>query len=366
MCRNDSPYHANLLNIRTAFASSFVLSFLHTWRVQHPATYQAGLPPMRIDKMIPMKTYRLIGLMLIMMLMPVPGWDNGFAMDVSGCLTCHQYPGLTRPETPNGFKVFHIDEESYLQSPHGKTDCIKCHTTITKVPHVSETEVNCTNGCHQEEKDKKLISEYDLKKLHDKEKFYITRLDDGSSCSVCHFLYPHRSSELARAFINMHIGFMACETCHINREKFKSLRYDWANSETADFAGKPFGTRFNPNISDNAKSTHFISRISVFLIENGKQRPLVNTWDTEKARAYLTEEEKLTPEEKEKKLNYFHQDIHKAEISVTCNECHSNNTILDFKQLGFSEKKTNDLIYLNIKGLVTKYKVFYLPHMLEQ
>jgi hypothetical protein len=309
---------------------------------------------------------RAVVLISVLMLPLTLGRGNSLAMDKGGCLTCHQYPGLVRPEEPDGFKVVHIDEERYLRSPHGKTDCRKCHTTIHKVPHVGETSVNCTNECHLTEKDKKLIADYDLKTLHAKEKSYITRLADGSSCRQCHGLYPHHSSQLARAFINMHIGFMVCETCHIKREKFKPLRYDWTNSESAEFAGKPFGTRFNPNIGDTAESAHFISRITAFSKENGKERPLLNTWDTQKAKAYLAEEKDLTSAEKEKRLQYFHQDIHKKEISVTCDECHSKHSILDFKGLGFSDKKATDLIYLNIKGLVTKYKVFYFPEMFQR
>ncbi len=313
-----------------------------------------------------MKPYRLIVLMSILMMSSVPWRGSCLAMDDSGCLTCHQYPGLVRPEMPDGFKVFHIDEERYRQSPHGQISCGKCHTTVAKVPHTGETEVNCTNGCHLAEKDKRLIAQYDLASLHNKEKSYITRLTDGSSCRECHRLYPHQSSELARGFINMHIGFMTCETCHISREKFTSLQYDWTNSETATFAGKPFGARFNPKIGDASQSEHFISRITVFSKEDGTKRSLVNTWDTQKARAYLAEEGKLPPDEKKKQLAYFHRDIHKNKISVTCNECHSKAGILDFKELGFSEKKANDLIYLNIKGLVTKYKVFYFPKLLFQ
>jgi hypothetical protein len=71
----------------------------------------------------------------------------------------------------------------------------------------------------------------------------------------------------------------------------------------------------------------------------------------------------LKPDEREKELAYFHKDIEKKEISVACNECHSVNGILDFNKLGFDEKKTKDLIYLNIKGLVTKYKTFYFPNL---
>ncbi len=309
------------------------------------------------------------GLMVLTtaLVMVLTFWQgNSFALDESGCLTCHQYPGLTRPETPDGFKVFHIDEKRYLASAHGKTDCIKCHTTIHKVPHVGETTVNCTNGCHLAEKDKKLIADTDLKTSHAKEKSYITRLSDGSSCRECHHLYPHHSSELARAFINMHISFMTCETCHINRDKYKTLDYDWTNSETAEFAGQPFGARFNPKIGDASGSEHFISRIAVFSVGNGERKSMLNTWDTEKAKEYLAQEKQMAPDEKKARLDYFHRDIHKAEISVTCNECHSNDTILDFKALGFSDKTAHDLININIKGLVTKYKVFYLPDMFRQ
>lgn len=310
--------------------------------------------------------YRTV-LFLAVLLLPLAfGQGSGLAMDKSGCLTCHQYPGLVRPEKPDGFKVFHIDEQRYRKSPHGKVDCRKCHTEVHQVPHVGATRVTCTNGCHLSEKDKQRIKDVDLKTFHAKEKSYITRLADGSSCRVCHGLYPHQSSKLARAFINMHIGFMICETCHIKRDKFKTLRYDWTSSEAADFAGKPFGSRFNPNLSDAAESTHFISRIAVFVEENGQERLMLNTWDTEKATAFLKEEKQLAPAERKARLEYFHRDIHAKEISRTCDECHSHHSILDFKALGFTEKKATDLVYLNIKGLVTKYKVFYFPEMFQR
>ena len=289
-----------------------------------------------------------------------------FAMDDGGCLTCHQYPGLVSPEATEGFKVFHIDEERYAASPHGRIDCRECHTTIHKVPHVGETSTNCTNGCHAAAKERELVEAYDPKTMHAGEKSYITGLSDASSCRECHGLYPHRSNRLARAFINMHVGFMTCETCHINRDKFKSLTFDWASSETADFAGRPFGTRFNPKIEEGSESAHFISRIAVFSEVNGEKQSMTNTWDVQKAREYLGRENRLNRGEKKKQMAYFHRDLHEMEISVTCNECHSQHGILDFGELGFSEKKERDLIYLNIKGLVTKYKTFYLPDLFRE
>jgi hypothetical protein len=308
----------------------------------------------------------LIFVIVILSLLLPADSEVAFAMDPGGCLTCHQYPGLVKPEQSGGFKALHIDEESYLKSPHGKTDCRECHTGVDKVPHTGETKVNCTNGCHLAEKDKKLIENYDFKNSHSKEKSYITSLEDGSSCRECHRLYPHNKDNLARAFINMHLGFMSCETCHIKRVKFNELKYDWQDLKNAKFQGKPFGTRFNPKLGNARKSSGFISRITAYSVEGGKKKSLMNTWDTKKASAYLLTEKYMTLDEKKKHLSYFHQDINKKEISVACNECHSKKSILDFKQLGFSEKKTKDLISLNIKGLVTKYKIFYFPHLFGQ
>ena len=71
----------------------------------------------------------------------------------------------------------------------------------------------------------------------------------------------------------------------------------------------------------------------------------------------------MAPEEKEKKLSYFHREIARKEISVACHECHSEDTVLNYTQLGFEEKKVQDLMYLNIRGLVTKYKTFYFPDL---
>ena len=156
---------------------------------------------------------------------------------------------------------------------------------------------------------------------------------------------------------------MLCEVCHINRSKFNSLSYGWENSENAQFSGAPFGTFYNPQTKKARKSKHFISRITAFAPQNGKNRSLTNTWDTAQAEAYLRKEKNLKPDEKEKELAYFHKDIERKEISVACNECHSADGILDFNKLGFDEKKTKDLIYLNIKGLVTKYKTFYFPNL---
>jgi hypothetical protein len=286
-----------------------------------------------------------------------------FAMDNEGCLTCHQYPGLAIHEKSGTMKVLHIDEAKYIGSPHGELACKECHKKIVKVPHTGVSEVDCTTECHQKDKEKIVTSKKALNNFHKKEQSCITSLKDRSSCGVCHPLYPHSKNNIVRAFLNLHTGFMLCEVCHMKKDEFKGLSYEWMGSETAAFSGEPFGTHFNPELGKASKSKNFISRVAAFGTKEGKKQLLINTWDVAKAKEYLETEKSLTPGEKTGKLDLFHKDIAKKEISVACNECHSENSILDYTKLGFEEKKIKDLIYLNIKGLVTKYKVFYFPNL---
>lgn len=287
-----------------------------------------------------------------------------FGLDEGGCLTCHQYPGLVRLEKSKEFKPVHIDENKFFSSPHGKIRCEKCHIAVVKVPHTGDTATDCTTECHQ--KDAKKIAAYPLKTLHQGEHSYIVRLEDESSCRVCHPIYPHSKDKLVRAFLNMHTGFMFCEVCHINRAKVDHLVYDWEDSENADFHGDPFGTYFNPHTNKTHKADeHFISRIAVFSLEGGTKQRLVNTQDTSAAKEFMLASNSLSAKVKKQKLSHFHRNVERKEISVACNECHSTESILDFKKLGFDEFKTKHLIYINIKGLVTKYKVFYFPKLFD-
>jgi len=310
--------------------------------------------------------YRAVVFISVLMWSFTLGRSNCAAIDEGGCLTCHQYPGLVRLEKYNGYKALQIDEEKYFKSPHGKLRCNQCHISVAKVPHTGETKVDCTTKCHKGDKEKKLPDNYPLKGFHDKEQSYLASLRDESSCRVCHPLYPHSNNNLVRAFLNLHAGFIFCDVCHIKKNKFDHLTYGWKNSENAEFHGVPFGTFYNPQTKKTGKSIHFISRIAAFTTEKGEKRLLINTWDTANAKAFVLKESRLKPSEKEKGLAYFHKDIEKKEISVSCNECHSKKNRLNFQKLGFDEKKAKDLTYLNIKGLVTKYKTFYFPHLFER
>jgi hypothetical protein len=287
-------------------------------------------------------------------------------LDREGCLICHQYPGLVRLEAATeSFTILHIDESRYLKSSHGKLDCGQCHLTIHQVPHTGQSEVNCNSRCHNKNVDKQRIENFQLDRMHENQQSAITRLNDGSSCRVCHPLYPHSANVMVRAFLNMHTGFMTCEVCHLKKETFAECVYDWMDSEGADFSGTPYGTYYNPQLQQAHKSSHFLSRIAVYEVRNGKKKLLLNTRDTEAARTYLAQKA-VSTQEREKALRFFHRGTNRKEVSVACEECHSKEGILDLKGLGFSSTKANNLVRLNIKGLVTRYKKFYFPEFLQE
>ncbi len=203
-----------------------------------------------------------------------------------------------------------------------------------KFPTPAKPRYNCNTDCHRELKDKQRVKNYPLKDIHKGEQSYITRLDDETSCRVCHPLYPHTENKLVRALLNLHTGFMVCDVCHLKKENFPDFTYHWKDTENADFSGKPFGTYYNPKTQTAHKSAHFLSRIAVYVKNDGERQLTFNPADTRKAKEFLQKEKSLTQKQRADALDYFHRDTAKKEISVACDGCHSFHSILDFKQLG--------------------------------
>jgi hypothetical protein len=312
-----------------------------------------------------------------------------FASDRLGCLTCHRYPGLVILEKSGTFKTLHIDEERHLSSPHGKVDCRQCHDQVNQIPHSGFSEVDCTTNCHLDDKEKVLATKPTFHLFHKEERFVITRLEDKSSCRVCHPLYPHSANHKVRALLNMHTGYLVCEVCHLKIKDFDMVTYNWKSPEVFEFTGEPYGTVKKREIPKAKKTENVISkmlkifshediegqtvtteyllsRIAAYSVEKSRKNLLLNTEDNEKAKSYLAREKDLSQEKKEEELQYFHRDIARKEISVACNGCHSPDGMLDYVGLGFNKTRTKDLEYMNIKSLVTKYDVFYLPNLFGQ
>ena len=290
-------------------------------------------------------------------------------MDEDGCLFCHRYPGLVShkqvPESADKLTPLHIDEAAFAESTHGEVKCKTCHTTISQVPHTGNRRVDCTTSCHQDVDVEDIVTKDNIQEFHLDEQSYITEINDMSSCTVCHPIYPHSENKVVRAFLNMHTGFMQCTVCHVKAGRFNNIEYKWSENQNAVYKGKPFGTFYIPktkNVRDNNKT---VSRISVSIPQFEKQSDTVNKADIDKAKVYLVKMKNHTGEALQPSLDYFHRNIEKKEFSTACSHCHSHSGILDFKVLGFSKKKSDHLRTINIKGLVAKYKNFFFPKLFD-
>jgi hypothetical protein len=285
-----------------------------------------------------------------------------FATDEDGCLICHRYPGLVKRESnEKTFKALDIDEKIFYTSKHGNLSCRKCHTKIYSIPHTGQLEVDCTTECHKTAKDRKLINDVKLSDFHKNEQSYIQSMNDIDSCRVCHPLYPHEQDKIVRALLNMHTGFMACEVCHMKKSS-NNITYGWKDAKDVKFHGKPFGSYYNPQTGKTQQADDVISRIVPYATEGNGKSLLMNTWDTDGAKKYIAA--KVTkPEDQKEAFAYYHRDIEKKEVSVACEECHSSNGILSFQTLGFDNEKAESLMNIDIKGLLSKYKTFYMPRL---
>jgi len=283
--------------------------------------------------------------------------------DESICLSCHHYPGLVKQNEKADLKILHIDKEKYRASSHGSLDCMACHIEVDKIPHVGKNKTNCQSECHQSDKDQKLLASTTRKGFHRKEQSVIVALEDKTSCKVCHQIYPHTKEPLVSAFLNMHTGYLVCEVCHLDRSKFTVSRYDWIETKDVEFQGEAFGKYYVPlnKITKTPKST--LSRIAPYVVREGKLQALINTWDTDGAIKVCSSKSRLGKDEMAVEISHYHRDVIKMEHTTACEECHSSKGLIDFRAMGYTKERTDSLINQNIRNIIKKYKVFYMPDM---
>ncbi|MCW9025055.1 MAG: hypothetical protein OQK73_10295 [Gammaproteobacteria bacterium] len=287
------------------------------------------------------------------------------AIEDTACLFCHQYPGLVRLEQDESIKILHIDPERYQNSAHGKFGCTDCHKGIKKIPHANATQLNCQSGCHQSESKQALFSRESLDSIHQDQQSYISRMEDQTTCKVCHPVYPHSKQPFTRTWLNMHTSYLICETCHLNKEEYPEVTYQWITTRHVEFQGESFGSYFDPDKKHTARPETSLSRIIPVLRTNGVTRPLINIDDTEKAKEFMASGAVADPANMELAMNYYHQHIGKMNVATVCDNCHTTDGLLNFRNLGFTDARTKVLINININSIVQRYENFYIPEMLK-
>lgn len=118
-----------------------------------------------------------------------------YAADITNCLLCHKYPGLSRVDEEGKLRLLYINEDIFNISVHAKVKCDGCHTDIKKIPHDPAKKVDCLVECHIiEPSSEKKFSHKDIEKViaqsvhsrFDKEGKEKKYPEDYPTCKDCH------------------------------------------------------------------------------------------------------------------------------------------------------------------------------------
>ncbi len=187
---------------------------------------------------------------------------------------------------------------------------------------------------------------------------------DDQACLICHSDLPHQKNKKVRSLLNMHFQYMVCESCHVRQPEAGRIIYKWARPDDPNPEGPFIGTRYADQTGFLKPVEDTVSKITPFLVtQQDGETSMVYNQDTDLAYEFMRQRFQLTQPEIEGVKQKYHK--HLAPKGLDCQACHTKAGALDFRALGFSDQRIDDLVYLNIKGMLTKYEVFSLPDLLS-
>ena len=188
-----------------------------------------------------------------------------------------------------------------------------------------------------------------------------------SVCYYCHGDFPHFQKRMIRTLLNMHTQFLGCMTCHADPEKAPehSINLRWLNYSGISVSGNHFGIDYDNETGFLQRTDDYYSKIVPYFNDMGKETLLEIVEDDPMAVDFVNVQEKLKGQEREAVKKSLHKMVRAK--GRFCTRCHTqkDNGFVPFAELGFSERRINELTNLNIIGLVEKYKEFYMPNLLE-
>lgn len=196
-----------------------------------------------------------------------------------------------------------------LKDASGKKYKIEIMSKIEKIPSVI-AKINKEERFHQTET-------YSVSQWKDNE---------PSICHQCHRFYPHLKTKTYRAFLNMHIEKLSCLTCHLPNGKIDKINFGWYNKEKGLLDVR------NENIPAGSKIVPYKKLNGKIKIVDGKE-----------------DEDK------------FIKRMVCSSEGCSCNKCHSEVGIINFKDLGYGEKKVETLINMNVLKMLKETERWYMP-----
>lgn len=195
---------------------------------------------------------------------------------------------------------------------------------------------------------KKLRRELGTGHFHVSDQPMTTDIETAPMCLRCHGNYCHYKCEEFRSYYNMHTFFLACEACHIRFEPDANIQFKWfddkSGRELAEVKGQyqNYGAKIVP------------------VKPEGRGFERLDKFPEEKvALDFMQNKDSYTPEQKE----IIKQQLmnHVSKKPVICEECHSKQAYLNYRELGYDAKRSADLSRIEIVKLIKEYKDFKFP-----
>ncbi|MGD9807951.1 MAG: cytochrome C [Deferribacterales bacterium] len=238
-----------------------------------------------------------------------------------------------------------------------------------KAPHAEHTDANMSadDKLFQEmlsgaEEGGHGVARKDINEIHRLYEFHKSErnavLDTQNLCVSCHGDVPHDKKKEIRAFLNMHTFFMACETCHIDNGDVVDTKYVWYNKTT--------GVK-----RDTLELDTYLADTQYKLIPQNRTGEEKEVYATEKMQKYVAQFKDsvggMLPSAKSAALKVIHRPMSEVKDTVHCENCHTadrSKAYLPFAEIGYPERRTDQLVGNEVVGMIEKYKQFYLPDFL--
>ena len=188
---------------------------------------------------------------------------------------------------------------------------------------------------------------YTVQHFHNLDNAVLRGIEYPSTCVNCHGDYPHNKEPKVRAFFNAHSWFMACEVCHRENKLQKKITYKWLDNDSDMILDKLQG-----------EAGMYGARIVPFIAEHKR---LDNLIDKDTVSTYKLSMDKLNETEEKAAIEKMHQPLSKNPVS--CDQCHTENSLFEFKDLLYSNNRATHLKAIDIGSMVNGYKVFHLPNV---
>jgi len=177
------------------------------------------------------RKFRYAGIVMFLMLCMLAGTSASpaDASDITNCLLCHKYPGISRVDEEGKLRLFYVNEDVFNNSVHMKVKCEGCHTDIKKIPHDTAKKVDCLVECHITEPSTETkfshrdVATYLEKSVHstkDEKGQPKEFAEDLPSCKECHDnpLYRPLSFFKSQTPGISEDALGRCRTCHKKEE----------------------------------------------------------------------------------------------------------------------------------------------------